>query len=809
MFSSKNQFLTGAGGYKIQRSVRTRLSASGYFNRTAITPTNNKIFTWSAWIKRGLLGSANYRLFSSAINTDEAFRFIADTFQVFFNGATSGNIQTTQLFRDPSAWYHIVVAIDTSQATAANRVKIYVNGSQVTAFSTASYPAQNYTTSLNAAGAVYMARADTAIEYFDGYLTEINFVDGQQLTPSSFGQIDPVTGVWQPIKYAGTYGTNGFYLNFSDNSAATAAAIGKDYSGNGNNWTPNNISVTAGTTYDSMLDSPTPYADGGNGRGNYPVWNSLKKVANNYTITDANLTASDASASNTIVWATMYLPTSGKFYWEITNVTGSGLTNVVGAAPASYADSTGTAATGFYRSNGQIQNAAGTNVTSGNTYTNGDVIGVAVDIGAGTVQFYKNGVAQGATPSFTFTAGDVLVPFCAGDNTAGTKTYAANFGQRPFAYTPPTGFVALNTQNLPAPSISNGANYMAATLYTGNGTGLTVNNAVNNISFKPDLIWIKTRSTTGNHGLVDSVRGNYQVLFPNLTNAESAGTAGTGVTAFGSNGFTIGTDTTTVANMNINGTTYIAWQWNTNGGSSSSNTNGSITSTVSVNATAGFSVVTYTGNGTAGATVGHGLGVAPKMFIVKTRPSANGWSIYHASANASPATGRILFDTAAWAADSLSWNNTLPTSSVFSLGTSGATNGNGTTYVAYCFAEVAGYSKIGSWQNNNSTDGTFVYCGFRPRFLLLKSYDSTENWYIEDSSRQTYNYAPGNTNFLLPNATNAEQGGVTAATAGIDFLANGFKIRSTNTASGEIGFGTRNYIFLAIAENPFKNSLAR
>jgi hypothetical protein len=344
---------------------------------------------------------------------------------------------------------------------------------------------------------------------------------------------------------------------------------------------------------------------------------------------------------------------------------------------------------------------------------------------------------------------------------------------------------------------------MAATTYTGTGASLAVSNAVNGVSFQPDFVWAKVRNNTYSHNLEDSVRGVTLRLLSDSTAAEAVGANGQ-ITAFNSNGFTQNGGVEVGASAG----TYVAWQWKAGGTPAVSNTSGSITSTVSANTTSGFSIVSYTGNGASGATIGHGLGVAPKMVIAKLRNSAGfQWSVYHASL-ASASNYLYLNSTAAQATDATYWG-AAPTSSVFTVGTNANTNNNTSPFIAYCFAEVAGYSKIGSWQNNNSTDGTFVYCGFRPRFLFFKSYDSTENWYIQDSSRQPYNYGPGTTNFLLPNATNAEQGGATAATAGIDFLSNGFKIRTTNPASGEIGFGTRNYIFLAIAENPFKYANAR
>ena len=768
MFASKDLFFSKPSGYQISRSVRLRSSASAYLNRTFTTPTNNKIWTWSGWVKRGALGATSYRLMSSNISGDDAIRFDAatpDTLRCYFNGATSADLRTTQVFRDPSAWYHIVVAVDTTQATASNRVKIYVNGVQVTAFGTATYPTQNYNTSINASGANYLGASYVPSEYFDGYLTEVNFIDGQALTPSSFGQTNSVTGVWQPIKYTGTYGTNGFYLNFSDNSNNTATTIGKDYSGNGNNWTPNNISVTAGVTYDSMLDVPTLFADGGNGRGNYAVWNRLAAVL---TVSDGNLRAT-AAANTQSVTNSIAFPSNGKYYCEATFTTLTSSTTLIGFS----SNRTN------YRSNGQIyQNSSllGTYAT----YTANDVIGVAVDVDNSQVSYYKNNSLQ-ATVTNANTDELLLAYFELSGHSC-----VVNFGQRPFTYTPPTGYVALNTQNLPTPTISNGANYMAATTYTGNATARSIANTVNGVSMQPDFVWIKDRSVVRDHRLIDSVRGVGLELYSDLTSGEV--TDSIGLTAFNSNGFSLGTS----AGYNANGNSLIAWQWKA-GGTSSSNTNGSITSTVSVGATQGFSVVTFTAN--ASQTVGHGLGVAPKMIIVKSRQYATNWVTYHASLGN---TGYVSLDTtSAVSTTSIVWNNTSPTSTVFTIG-SGFTTALWGNSVAYCFSEVAGYSKFGSYTGNGSTDGPFVYCGFRPRFILWKRTDAVADWGVIDTARDTYNTTGYD---LAPNSSAAEGSGYT-----VDFLSNGFKIRLTATRINASG-GT--YIFMAFAENPLKNSLAR
>jgi len=782
MFSAAKTAATSSGGYNLNRSLRFRSSASAYLNRTPSSAGNLSTWTWSGWIKRGAIGGG-YSLFGSKTSanqqTIQCFFTSSDTLQ--FEGTGSGgaigfNLVTTQVFRDPSAWYHIIAVLDTTQATAANRVRLYVNGAQITAFSTATYPPQNDTYSTNSTNPQYVGALQGtggSFQYTDCYLSEVNFIDGQALTPSSFGSYNATTGVWQPTKYTGTYGTNGFYLNFNNNASTTT--LGYDTSGNSNNWTTNNISLTTGVTYDSMIDVPTPYADGGNGRGNYPVINFLNAYSNTF-LSNGNLRYQNTNAYWANARATMQPAVGSKFYVEFTSTQPWTSNNVsfLGLCTPSMA----------------LTASAGDIATIYTTTTSGEVLALAIDRVNNQVSTYRNNALVGTTSISATNDIDIVV-----------GSYAAsgeiNFGQRPFSYTPPTGFVALNTYNLPTPSISNGANYFAATTYTGNGSTQNILNSANTttgVSFKPDLVWVKARSTTYDNQLTDSVRGANYELQSNSTGAQTNYGL---ISAFNSNGFTVYTNGTYLAS-NANGTTYVGWQWQAGAGSSSSNTNGSITSTVSVNATAGFSVVSYTGTG-ANATVGHGLGVAPSFIITKVR-SASGadWGVYHSAIGA---TQYLLLDTTAAAASSANfWNNTAPTSSVFSVGVGGSTNNSGNTMIAYCWSAVAGFSKFGSYTGNGSTDGTFVYTGFRPRYIMIKRTDNVGDWWILDTSRDTYNVM---NNELFADTSGAEAGGNAGGT--IDFLSNGFKLRCTtqpNTSSGT-------FVYACFAENPFRNSLAR
>lgn len=783
-------------GYDVNNSLRFRSSASAYLNRTPASAGNRKTFTWSAWVKRGALngGGTDMCLFNAGTTspTYDGFRIKSDTISFFQAGAASVNIESTQVFRDPSAWYHLVLAVDTAQATAANRVKIYVNGSQITAFGTANYPALNAEASINN-NLVHNIAAQYAntssSSFFDGYMTDINFIDGQALTPSSFGETDTTTGSWKPKAYSGTYGTNGFYLKFSDiaTTSGSNAGLGKDFSGNANYWTTNNISVTAGTTYDAMTDSPTLTSAT---VANYATLNPLSVLGG--TFSRGNLQY--IGPTN---WygakSTIQIPSTGKFYAEATLI-GTAANNTQGGAyayfgvcptdrnPAGAADGNNLIIvdTGWYYN--FVAFPSGTN--SGSSFSTGDVIGLAINRDTNAFTFYKNNTSI-ATGTIGTTAGNPLV-FVSGSYDGSYGQMNVNFGQRPFTYTPPTGFVALNTYNLPDSTIKKGSSYMNAVTYTGSASNVTVTSG-----FYPDLTWAKSRNNTYNNSLIDSNRGGNVVLFSNSTSAESTVS---GLATFSSTGVTY---LAGASGVNADASTnYVLWAWNAGAGSTSSNTSGSTTSTVSVNTTAGFSIVLYTGTG-SNATVGHGLGVAPKMIIVKNRGSAVAWAVWHTSiAN----TQYLVLNTTAVATTGATWwNSTSPTSSVFSVGTSTSTNASTNTYVAYCWAEIAGFSKFGSYTGNGSTDGVFVYLGFRPEFLMIKTTSQVNEWIIVDSTRATSNVIG---NYLLASTSAAEDSGYTL----VDFVSNGFKMR--NSFGGWNG-SSENIIYMAFAENPFKNANAR
>ena len=793
--------------YKITNSLRFRSSASAYLNRTPASATNRRTWTWSGWVKLGSnIGTARNFAWFEGTTSSTVFSLIGMTDNnadcinyVDYSSGRVTNIITTQVFRDPSAWYHVVVAYDSTQATSSDRVKIYVNGSQITSFSTATYPALNYQSNINT-NAIHSIGFDyysgAATKYFDGYITEYNFIDGQALTPSSFGYTHPKTGVWRPKPYTGTYGTNGFYLKFSDiaTTSGSNAGLGKDFSSNGNYWTTNNISVTSGTTYDAMTDVPTLTSTT---VANYCTLNPLQKFVGTISNANLNISAGDGANFRSIL-STMALPSTGKYYFEFTGVTvetgagtgyqGVGICDVTDAISATYIG--GTANSYAYYNLGYKGNNGTLTAGYGATWATGDVIGCAVDMDAGTIVFYKNNTSQGTAYS----------------GLSGTKSYtpaisilgttsnmALNCGQRPFSYTPPTGYKALNTYNLPKVTIAKGNKYMDATTYSGNSSTQTITNAG---AFKPDFVWIKARNNPRSNVLYDAIRGTSNLLISNLADAEATQAQ---LTSFNSNGWSMN-GAGSYTSINLSGDTYVGWQWQAGQGTTSSNTDGSITSTTSVNASAGFSIVTYTGNGTIGATIGHGLGVSPSLIIAKRRNLTDNWPIYHKSLGATKYLFLNLTD--AVVTNNTTWNNTEPTSSVFTVYNDNRINASGSTYVAYCWAEIAGFSKFGSYTGNGSTNGTFVYTGFRPKYVLVKNSttaSSATNWFIFDSVRDTYNVMFRR---MQVNTTSVEETNLNV----FDFLSNGFKLRDTNVAWNANG---STYIYVAFAENPFKYSNAR
>ena len=760
--------------YRIDRSLRFNVADSTYLSRTPSVAGNRKTWTFSAWAKRTTIGAAqaNYILGNAQAPSGTNgvyFGFGSDT--LFFGdyGASGWDwyVQSSSLYRDVSSWYHVVAQYDTTQATASERVKLYINGVRLTAFDGAStYP------TLNVDGRFNQASVEMAIgrlgtyngNYFNGYITEVNFIDGQALTPSSFGFFDNQRDfTWKPKKYSGSYGNNGFYLNFSNNSSASL--LGKDFSGNGNNWTPNNFSVTAGAGNDSLVDSPTNYGSdsgvGGTVRGNYCTMNPLySNSGGSGTYSNGNLTFSIPNSGGGVA---SFSVSSGKWYWE-----GKSSANAI-AYGVRQSGTTDRYTNSIFYDSGGGKYISGTNIAYGSSWTTSDIIGVALDSDGGTITFYKNNVSQGSIALSTASITEAVPAIPSGGGFAHTGDI--NFGQRPFAYTAPTGFKALCTTNLPTPTIKKPSLYFDAVTYNGN----TSTQTISGLGFSPDLVWLKSRSNSTNHYLMDSIRGASQSLYSNSTAAE--GSSGAILTSFNSNGFSLGAD------IEVNGVTrtYVAWAWDES-------------------PIAGMDIVSYTGDGVNARQLSHNLGVPPSMWIVKRRNSAVDWYVAHKSAGF---TNYLTLNGTSGALAGGLWFNSAPTSSFIYLGGTGnSVNEIGGTYIAYCFAEVEGFSKFGSYTGNVSTDGPFVYCGFRPRWVMIKRTDtSIEYWQIQDSVRSVSNPVQNN---LFPDISLAEQIG--GADRNYDFVSNGFKLRGDNTGTNGSG-GT--YIFAAFAESPFKNARAR
>ena len=793
MSASKNliQAAAGVGGgsgpfydYEIENSARFTGSETLY--RAQTTPTDNRKWTFSCWFKwagstaswRGIIGAGT--------SGSDYTNFYMNGTHWLLNHVSYGQMDTSAFYRDPSAWYHVVVAFDSTQASAGDRQKIWVNGVlEAQTYSYGAWP-QNFNTNINKSGyTLRIGRSGEAASYSTQYLAECVFIDGQQLDPTNFAETK--NGVWVPTEITGlTFGNNGFHLKF-DNSGS----LGADSSGNGNNFTPSGL-----TSSDQMIDTPT---------SNFCTLNPLDGAAT----AQVNLQQSARSSSWATCQSTMAFPKTGKWYWEA-GVFGSGTTDTgtigVSADPASsYVGST-TNSFSYLGANGYLYQAAGA-VPYGATYGANDIIGILWDADNGDLTFYKNGASQGVAKSGLDTSIDYrpavsqynayVTNVNFGQNgtfnnaiTAGGNTDANGIGD--FKYTVPTDALALCTANLPEPTIGpNSATTSDENFYVGLYTGTGAELAITGLPFSPDKVAIKNRDAGNSWRVFDRLRGATNQLFYDTATAQT--TSAQGLKSFDANGFTLGTD----GPVNGSGNDFVFYSYKGKG-SGVSNTDGSITSTVSVNQDAGISFISYTGNATAGATIGHGLGAIPKIVIAKSVTSISNWLLY---TEMTGATNAIVLDTsdALFTNNATWWNNTAPDSSVVTLG-SGVGSNSPNASIAYCFAEVEGFSSFGSYTGNGSTDGPFIYTGFRPAYLVIKRTDAAASWNTYDTKRSPYNPMDKQLFLDLPNADNTTSGGIT------DALSNGVKLRGTGSTTNASG-GT--YIYMAFAENPFKYSNAR
>ena len=698
-------------------------------------------------------------------------------------------------------------------------MRLYINGVEETSFATHSV-AQNTDLAMNnSTSSNEMHIATNGYDTgngpypYDGYMAEVYLLDGQQKTAADFGETSGATGQWVPKETAfssSEYGTNGFYLKFE------SGAIGTDSSGEGNNFT-----VTGVANSDIVLDTPT---------NNFCTLNSAQA----YNSTTGVLTQGSLffaagaydSGHYSNISSTFNVPASGKWYAEcrISIEAGGGNVTFFGVADQrinwlGVGNENLVGADGLFASlyGDYIKVCDSGTVGTGNTSATGTsyILGMALDVdngyayfgvdsGSAMVWYKADGSTSGGDPTSgstgtggfarTFTTDDTItestsVSSNAGDGSqnhlnfgqngtfSGTETAGGNTdgnAEGNFFRAPPSGYLALCTKNLPDPAIKKSSEHFNTVLYVGNDT----TNNITGVGFQPDLVWLKNRSQSSDHMLHDAVRGADNGIRSNSNVVESDQSAN--FTGFASDGFSLAASSN---RYNDNSENYVSWNWKA-GGSGSSNTNGSInTISTSVNTSAGISISTYTGTG-SNATVGHGLGVAPKTMWIKNRDTDDNWRIYFGDN-----TDYMAFNwTGGDTDDNTAWNDTSPTSTVFSIGTDTNTNRSGDKFVAYCFAEVDGFSRFGTYEGNNNANGPFVHTGFQPAWLVFKYLDNDdESWWMIDTKRDPAN---PNTLNLFVNLTGADYDA-----GGVDIISNGFKPRATN--GGLNGYtGTFFYICL-------------
>ena len=711
--------------------------------RTPSSAGTRTKFTVSVWVKLGSnFGTRRFIFYAAAsgnnfsgieISANNSFRMYASD----GSGSIDLDLESSRTLEDTSKWYHLLAVFDSTQSTASDRAKMYIDGDQITNFSTSTFNLvqdfqfQGTNNVLNVVGGWNSSLGGSPATYaFDGYMAEMNLVDGSALTPDTFGVTDTSTGRWIPKALTGiTYGTNGFRLKFQDSSA-----LGDDTSGNSQDFSVNNI--VAG---DQTTDSPTQ---------NHATLNA-NPTASGGTLSEGNLKLVTNNTGYNVKYATLK-PKTGKYYAEFT--IGSGGAAMIGVQDANVLNTATSSyfpygyGYGWYEGNGNVYDENVAVVLSGTSYTSGDVIAMALDLDNQTLKWYKNN-------SLAYTVGlngtDIVM--AVGDYAnADDATITCNFGQKSFTYTPPTGFVALQQDNLPE---------------TAKGVS--------------GLVWIKSRDTASAHMLFDSTRGPQLRLKSDSTSAEAL-SQGT-VTKFLKGGYAVGNQTA----VNKSGDSTVAWNWVANGGTTASNGDGSISSTVQANTTAGFSIVEWTGDG-GQSTVGHGLSGTPKVVIQKRLSSTSDWWFYTTALDGSYDYGKLNVN-GSFAAQSA---GSAPTSTTFTSHGWGSSD----NLVAYVFHEVEGFSKFGSYTGNGVADGPFVYTGFKPAWLLVKS-NNAANWYLCDAARSTMNPV---TTFVHPDRTDADY---TNFGRGFDFLSNGFKLRQ------ESGYGANfsgvDTFYMAFAEHPF------
>lgn len=672
--STRQAIGIGTGLHQVEASLRFDNVKDAYLSRTLSSSGDIRKWTWSGWIKRGKL-SGNQKIFGSFLDATTATFLEFEDGKIQFNsptGAFSNEMETSALFQDPSKWYHVIAVFDSANSTPEKRRRLYVDGKEIIDFSQRSFLSQNYNGLINNISHTFYLGENSiqsGVQNFDGYLAEINFIDGLALTPNEFGEYNP-NNQWVSKLYEGAYGINGFYLNFSD--ASSLISLGYEDSGNNNHWILHNFDL-----YDSVIDSPT---------NNFAVLNPIDHLSIG-TISSGNLVVSGNGIAS-------FKNVTGKWYWEENGI-------------SKY-----------------LNNSTGSNFE--------------INVANKTVNFGQGGVSG--------------------------LTYYPNAGGW-FLHEPPFDYSALSSKNLLSPNVINPKIFFDIVKYLGNG----VSQSISDLSFSPSLLWIKNLDQVGSHKLFDTLRGKDSQLATDGTFAENI--LANQLSSIDTTGFSL-----LNGSANLIGNNYIAWNWKE-----------SISS--------GFDMVEYTGDGIAGKEILHDLTDTPDLMIIKNRDNGdttNGrWTVWHKDlAN----TESLILNTNTAKITTFDWNNTMPTSTSFTVGNTGSVNENGSNFIAYLFKEKDGFSKIGSYTGNGSVNGPFIYTGFKPQFILQKRTDGNASWEIIDSTLNEWNITNKKIN---PNLNTA-----TTTFDRLEFLSNGFKIRNTENESNANG---GNYIYMAFAEMPFKN----
>ena len=687
----------------------------------------------------------------------------------YYSNKASSRFVITGPTLENGRWYHVAASRE------SGTLRLFVDGvSQGSASYTDDYADAIFTLGRN---------EDNNKNQFRGVISNFRVLKGTALYTSNFTvPTTPLTNI-----------TNTKLLCCQSSSSATTAAVspGTIVANGDTNGTERSDSRASN---DSLFDVPTngdqsDTGAGGEVSGNYCCLNPLDNGG--LTLSNGNLDFTNANTSWDICRST-YFVSSGKWYWEVTVATwdGTGAPFLFGIANSDQsvdAELGQTANSWAYLPTGQKRNG-GSTTSYGSAMSTGAVVGVALDMDAGTLSFYLNGSSQGQ--AFSSISGEVSPAVSVISTSQHSGNFSINFGQRAFAHSAPSNHKALCTTNLPTPTIADGSDYFQSVLWNGNSSARSITTT----GMSPDWVWIKARNHNYWHYLYDAVRGATKELYANSTNAED--TDAGGLTAFNSDGFSLG------SNIAINGSskTFVGWAWDA-GSSTVSNTDGSETTSVRANQSAGFSIVTFnSGSSDGDFTCGHGLNAAPELIIMKSRSRSGGpWWVFHRSVTDATTKYLQLSTTSALITNSGGnvWGSSLPTSSVFGFSVgAGKAHTQSETVVSYCFAPVANYSQFGTYEANGSADGPFVYTGFRPAFVLLKlATNGTARWFIFDSTRDTYNAATAS---LYPDRADAE-----GSSHPIDFLSNGFKLREADS-SGYTNYSGSTYVYAAFAENPFQ-----